>query len=325
MSELASQIYHEILVFLKEKGYIYSFNKLLDRKSFDDRMTKIDVRSSGLDTIDAINCILDKNRTLAFMKVIENTVKPNEKVVEAGVGTGILAILAAALGAEVYGIEINGKTFRLAKDISMMFAKKRLFDEENFNLVLADASTWKPPNKIDIIICENIYTGMFYERQISIANNLLESISSSGRMIPDSMESYVILADAERPLEKVHGELFSAYQAEGRACKSRELSDPILYDKIYFNKKNQNHCRVDLKIPIKKSGLVNSLLIYSPVRIAQNIVLEREDMIFIGDDIFITIDPPLYVSKGSIARLRMSYDKGGKPEAGSYSLEVSLT
>jgi hypothetical protein len=44
-------------------------------------------------------------------------------------------------------------------------------------------------------------------------------------------------------------------------------------------------------------------------------------MIFMGEDIFIVIDPPLLVSPESIVRLRMEYRRGSKPEDGSYFLE----
>jgi hypothetical protein len=44
-------------------------------------------------------------------------------------------------------------------------------------------------------------------------------------------------------------------------------------------------------------------------------------MIFMGEDIFIVIDPPLHVEPESTVRLRMEYRRGGKPEAGSYFLE----
>jgi predicted RNA methylase len=236
-------------------------------------------------------------------------------------GTGIMAIMAATLGAEVYGVEINKDTLGLAGQLSSMFIKNGFFDEKNMNLIQADVSTWHPMKQIDLIISENIYTGMFYEMQIPILNHLLPFISSSCRVIPEGMSSYVILAQTEKPLHKGLGELFSPSQAEGRIYKYRELSQPFLYDSINFNQKNGLDCRIDIAIPIIKSGLINSLLIYSPVKVAKDIILKREDMIFMGEDIFIVIDPPLHVEPESTVRLRMEYRRGGKPEAGSYFLE----
>jgi predicted RNA methylase len=321
-TELAALIYRETIGFLEERGYISYLTKLLAEEYIDDRMNRIDVACCGLETVDAVHCILDRNRTFAFLKAIEKSVKPGEVVVEAGLGTGILAIMAAALGAEVYGIEINNDTLDLARQLSRVFIKKGLFDQENLLLIEADASTWHPLKQIDLIISENIYAGMFYEMQIPILNHLLPFISSSGRVIPDGMSSYVILAQVEKPLTKGHGESFSPSQAEGRIYKSRELSLPFLYDNINFSGRNDLDCRIEIAIPIIRSGLVNSLLIYSPVKVAKDIILKREDMIFMGEDIFIVIDPPLPVEPQSTVRLRMEYRRGSKPEEGSYFLDL---
>ena len=321
-TELAAQIYRVTISFLEESGYIDDLNKLLAEEYIDDRMTRIDVPSCGLETVDAVHCILDKNRTFAFLEAIERYVKPGEVVVEAGLGTGILAIMAAALGAEVYGIEINKETLDLAEQLSRVFIKNGLFDQEKLSLIKADASIWNPLKQIDLIISENIYAGMFYEMQIPILNHLLPFIRSSGRVIPEGMSSYVILAQAEKPSHKGHGESFSPSQAEGRCYKSLELSEPFLYDNINFNQKNNLNCRIDAAIPIIRSGSINSLLIYSPVKVARDIILKREDMIFMGEDIFIVIDPPLHVEPPSIVRLRMEYKRGNKPEDGSYFLDL---
>ena len=321
-TELAARIYCETIGFLEERGYISRLNKLLTEEYIDDRMNRIDVLSCGLETVDAVHCILDRNRTFAFLEAVENLVKPGDVVVEAGLGTGILAVMAAALGAEVYGIEINKETFDLAGQLSSMFIKNGLFDQENLVLIRADASIWNPTKQIDLMICENIYAGMFYEMQIPIVNHLISFISSSGRVIPDGMSSYVILAQAEKPSLRGHGESFSPSQAEGRIYKSRELSKPFLYDSISFNQRNDIDCRIDITIPVLRSGCVNSLLIYSPVKVAKDILLEREDMIFMGEDIFIVNDPPLHVEPQSTVRLRMVYQRGCKPEDGSYSLDL---
>lgn len=320
-THLALQIYNETIDHLRDWGYISHLTDLLSLECIDDRMTRIDVPSCGLDTVDAIHCVLDKNRTFAFLDAIERSIRPGDVVVEAGLGTGIMAIMAAALGAEVYGIEINDATLALSRRLSRMFIKEGLFEERSLELAQGDASTWIPPKQIDLIISENIYSGMFYEMQIPIINHLRPFLSNCGRVIPQGMCSYVILACAEKPVQKRHGELFSPSFAEGRIYQWEELSKPILYDTINFNQHNGLDCNIDLILPVMRSGMVNSLLIYSPVAVAPNIMLDRNDMIFLGEDIFIVIDPPLHVEKQSNVRLRMKYKRGGKPEDGSYLVE----
>ncbi|VVB64766.1 Uncharacterised protein [uncultured archaeon] len=313
-------IYENTLEFLEERGDLSRLRKALKDESIDDRMNRVDTKSRGLEIVDAVHCVLDKNRTLAFMSAIEESVKPGDIVVEAGAGTGILAIFAAVLQAKVYGIEINEETFGLAQDLADFFIHLRILDKKNLQLVLSDACFWEPPEKIDAIISENVYAGMFYEMQIPIVSHLLDFLTPYGRVVPDSMQSYVILSDVELPKGLKHGDSFSNSEAEGRICRFKELSLPVLYDKIDFYHKNFVDCQADIEIPIKKSGLVNSLIIYSPITVAPNLILQRNDMIFMGEDIFIVIDPPIQVEKGSTAHLKIAYERGGRPEEGFYKL-----
>lgn len=321
MAGRAVRLYDESLTFLKENGYISQLYRLLTEESIDDRMTRIDVRRSGLHTIDAIRCMLDKKRTFALLQAIERYAKPGDVVVEAGLGTGILAVMAAGMGAEVYGIEINEETLALAGQLCCALAERGFFQPENLHLIGADASAWRPDRPVDLIISENIYAGMFYEMQIPIVNNLLQCSSCRCRTLPEAMKSYVILAQVKGPTQKGHGQSFSPSDEEGRIYQWRELSEPALYDEIDFGRRNGLQCSADLKLQATGSGVVNSLLIYSPVRVAEGIILERQDMIFMGEDIFVVIDPPLSVNEGSWVRLRMAYERGGKPESGRYCLE----
>jgi predicted RNA methylase len=321
-SDLILLIYENTLEFLEERGDLSMLRKALKDESIDDRMKRVDTKSRGLEIVDAVHCVLDKNRTLAFMNAIEESVKPGDVVVEAGAGTGILAIFAAALQAKVYGIEINKETFGLAQDLAEFFIHMQILDKKNLHLVMNDARIWKPDGKIDVIISENVYAGMFHEMQIPIVSHLLDFLEPHGRVVPDSMQSYVILSDVELPKGLTHGNSFSNSEAEGRICSFNELSLPVLYDEIDFHHKNCQDCRADIEIPIKKSGRVNSLIIYSPITVAPNLILQRDDMIFMGEDIFIVIDPPIQVENGSTVRLRIAYERGDKPEEGFYELKT---
>lgn len=324
-ASLAERIYQDTIDHLSDWGFIGYLTDQLSEECIDDRMTRIDVPSFGLETVDAVHCVLDKNRTFAFLEAIQRSVRPGDVVVEAGLGTGIMAIMAASLGAEVYGIEINMDTLGLSRRLSGAFIKEGLFEKHQLKLILADASAWIPPKKIDLIISENIYSGMFYEMQIPILNHLRPYLGPRGQVIPSGMCSYVILAQTDNPAQKRHGELFSPSIAEGRIYQWKELSKPVLYDAIDFNNQNDLDCSIDLTIPVTRSGFANSLLIYSPVKVAPNIVLDREDMIFLGEDIFIVIDPPMHLETGSHARLKMRYRKGDKPEDGCYLVEPCIT
>ncbi|MDD1752314.1 MAG: methyltransferase domain-containing protein [Methanotrichaceae archaeon] len=321
-NDLILKVYDGTLEYVRSRGYISRLQEILTEESIDDRMKRLDVSKEGLDAVDAVHCVLDMKRTLAFMEAIKKTVRSEDMVVEAGAGTGILAILAAALKANVYAIEMNEETLILAQELATFFIEKNVIEEGYLQMILDDASSWIPPDEIDVLISENIYTGMFYEMQIPIINNLLKYLKPDGKVIPQSMRSFVVLSETKLTKDTRHGDSFSPSDAEKRLYKSRYLSKPILFDEINFFKLNAIDCFVDLEISIIRSGLLNSLLIYSPVTVDQEIVLDREDMIFMGEDIFIAIDPPLEAKEGSIARLKMAYERGGKPEKGHYEISI---
>ncbi len=61
-------------------------------------------------------CLLDVERTEAFGKAIERTVKKGDTVLDAGTGSGILALMATRAGAKkVYAVEANQESALLAQ------------------------------------------------------------------------------------------------------------------------------------------------------------------------------------------------------------------
>src|SRR4051812_24650499 len=75
------------------------------------------VVSSTFSSLLFINeCLLDEERTRALQAAIHRQVTPGDVVLDAGTGSGILALIAAAAGArKVYAVDVDRDALALAR------------------------------------------------------------------------------------------------------------------------------------------------------------------------------------------------------------------
>lgn len=162
----------------------------------------------GMSTADAIRCLYDVHRTTTFIKGIKdatNVLKkqsPNKPLV-AGCGTGILAIAAALSGVEkVTALEINPVTATHAKNFIAALGL-----EEKITVIQADATTYAPEEKADILITENMHTGLFLEPQAQVLQNLRQYMEPQGILLPESVGLHFTGAQANwDEIDKPHTE-----------------------------------------------------------------------------------------------------------------------
>jgi len=144
-------------------------------------------------------CLYDKERTKRFQKAIKTIVKADSVVIDAGAGTGILALFAAKAGAKkVYALEINKRFVQVAKE-----NVRRNGFEKIIKVIHCDAKKFRPPEKVDVVICELLATGLFFEPENKVfcnidflCKNLIDNYSlvSTIKFIPEkSRKRYLFL------------------------------------------------------------------------------------------------------------------------------------
>ena len=230
-------------------------------------------------------------------------------MIEAGVGTGILSFVAAACGAKVYGVEINRRTYELANEIKAVLIKKGFFKSEQIKFSLGDARTYNPNIAADLIISENLYTGMFYEKQIQIGNHLIKLLKPEGLAIPSGWQDFAFLAHSEFPCKPKPKEVFVPLALEGVWIPYTQLSPVIRYTNFDFQKINKETIDCSCVLPALEDGEINSLVVYSQVPMPSGYVIGRYDCIALNNDMVISL-PILKIKKGEPINLQLRYNCG---------------
>ncbi len=145
----------------------------------------------GMSTDDAIRCLFDVERTSAFIKAIVQAARSLKQLgtnhltaVEAGCGTGILALAMAYAGVEqVFGVEINPATARTTKNFLEVFGMA-----DRLQIIQGDATNFDPQGPVDIIVSENMHTGLFFEPQFQIISNLRRFLRRGGIILPHGVK-----------------------------------------------------------------------------------------------------------------------------------------
>lgn len=200
-------------------------------------------------------CLIDEQRTLHLKRAIEAAVAPGDVVVDAGSGSGILALMALAAGARtVYAIE---------NDAISLDGLHRIAARDPRLIVLhGDAGRVSLPEKADVIIAELIATGLIGEFQVPVMNNLLKSATPDVKVV---IQGYRCTADLVEQKNMYYGHRLDIVRYEYPdfpELVSRSLTTGQLYLDIDFRKTVRHRVvRAELSLAGIASGTTNGLRI----------------------------------------------------------------
>jgi len=251
-------------------------------------------------------CLLDEPRTRAFERAIAHSVKPGDRVLDVGTGSGILAMFSARAGAShVTAIDI-------AADIAK-FARNNVENNGYGNVIDVHECDGKQPpvlRGIDVITMELMDTWLVAEQQAHALNALHANgtIGNGTRLIPHRYQCLIELVEYD----------FSFYgfrmpfviQARNHTVMKRirrSVSRVHLAHDLHFDK--PLHLAVDrhLSIPIDDDGLCNAAVLTARTFLTADFAIgSTSDM---NMPVIVPL-PARRLRRGGVATLDVSYSMG---------------
>jgi SAM-dependent methyltransferase len=143
-----------------------------------------------------LEMLQDRVRTEAYLAAIREVVKPGDRVLDFGCGTGVLSIFAERAGA--------GRIY--AVDRSRMLSTAKIIFEENgckrIETVFGEGDTVELPSQVDVIISEWMGHFLFAERMLEPLIRLRDKfLRPGGLIIPARCSLHIGLVRAKSHFE----------------------------------------------------------------------------------------------------------------------------
>lgn len=269
----------------------------------------------GLSTADAERCLTDVVRTEKFRQALKETIKAGDTVieanvnsgdtvVEAGAGTGILAMMAAVMGArKVYAVEINPQTVKACR----AFLEYCGFNQDIVEVIETDATTCDLPEQVDVILSENMYTGLFVEPQVQIINNLRRFLKPGGKIVPEKFSSYLELVEAPNLDQST-----TVRNEAGIPLKS--ATTRAQFDVVNFVCDENLERQGMVIIRATSDTVVEAMNVSSVIDLSAHSRIDSNTCDFLGQDELVRLAAPVRLKAGELYQININYRAGCKPQ-----------
>lgn len=268
--------------------------------------------------------LLDESRVGGFEQAILLAVPEGGKVVELGAGTGILSSFAARKARKVWAVERNPQMVEVCRNLISL---NNLND--TVEIISADASTYCPPEEVDVVICEMLHSALLREKQIQVIEAFKRNYRARfGNRLPLFIPEATILA--AQPVQQsfdFHGyraPITLFFEPHNSETHTIGLTEPLMYTFFEY----RNDCPAELKyngsVKIAESGELNGIRFITKnvlhVNLQENTTIDWHNFYAI-----LPLPQPLTVKTGDRISISFSYHPGDPMEALSNNLSVAVT
>jgi predicted RNA methylase len=254
---------------------------------------------------DVQSSLFDARRVDLFRRAVFDTVRPGDVVVDGGSGTGLLGMFAAVAGAErVYCVEINEEYVGIIEENA-----RRNGLGDRIVAIHADAGSVVLPEKVDVIVCELLSAGFFYEPQLQAVGNLRAYLKEGGSIVPASVENYVDLIAAQ---ERIYGLRFD-YEPRWRQLDDDvALTETVRYLDTTFGLDHPYDISARALLRASRHGRANAVRISYRIHFTDTVESDEPTDFLLNPQV-IFLPEPVPVEEHQSFDVVLSYGAGSNP------------
>ena len=270
------------------------------------------------------NMLNDAEHLRAFKEAIAHVVKPGDRILDLGGGTGILSFLAAQHAEEVIYIE---RDVELIKQARKTMASN--VNGDRVKMIHADANHYLPDEPVDVVICDMLHVGMLREQQLQVIDSFKRRYQEkfSGqlpRFIPEACIQAVQPVEQDFSFEGYYSANALFQMPSLPQEKTQQLAPPEIFQLFAYDENFPHRCECDQRLIIANDGKLNAVRLITK-NILAILVEEQRNVEWFNQYLVVPLDKPLQVKAGDEVLLRFNYLSGAQIDELASFLQVVAT
>ncbi|MCL2216193.1 MAG: methyltransferase domain-containing protein [Defluviitaleaceae bacterium] len=201
----------------------------------------------------------DIARMQGFRGAIDLLVRPSDKVLELGGGTGVLSFFAAQTAEKVYCVEYNPELVSEARRLHKLNPNC-----EKIEVIHGDATEYVPPEPVDVVVCEMLHSALLREKQLEVIDAFKKNYQAQyGENLPIFIPGATLQA-----IQPIYQDFkFEGYYAPvimfqdpySQQPRTMEMGDPVVYHQIVYDQPYELSVKWSGTLTASAEGKVNAL------------------------------------------------------------------